>query len=143
VRRPRFLLRQGLRREAFHVQSIVIVTTTADRFRTVAQALSAETGYPIQWLASADEAVSMVAEATPPLMVIDEQVGPIAGLDLVRRLLPVNAFVNTVLVSGLSEEDFHEAAEGLGVLARLPHGPHDAQAATLTALLRRTGVLKT
>ena len=35
----------------------------------------------------------------------------------------VNAMVNTAVVSPLSDEEFHEASEGLGILGRLPNEP--------------------
>ena len=44
-------------------------------------------------------------------------------LSLVQKLLTVNALVNTAVVSPLSDEEFHEASEGLGILGRLPEEP--------------------
>ena len=35
----------------------------------------------------------------------------------------VNAMVNTAVVSPLSDEEFHEVSEGLGILGRLPNEP--------------------
>ena len=44
-------------------------------------------------------------------------------MELVQKLLLVNAMVNTAVVSSLSDEEFHEASEGLGILGRLPNDP--------------------
>ncbi len=34
--------------------------------------------------------------------------------------MQVNALVNTAVVTAMAEEEFHEAGEGLGILALLP-----------------------
>ena len=56
-------------------------------------------------------------------MIIDADLPDMAPLDLVQKLLIVNAMVNTAVVSPLSDEEFHEASEGLGILGRLPNDP--------------------
>ena len=43
----------------------------------------------------------------------------------------VNAMVNTAVVSPLSDEEFHEASEGLGILGRLPNEPGMSDAVEL------------
>jgi hypothetical protein len=45
------------------------------------------------------------------------------ALELSRRLLKINPMINCALVSGLSAEEFHEASEGLGIMAKLPKQP--------------------
>jgi hypothetical protein len=55
----------------------------------------------------------------------------------VPELLMVNAMVNTAVVSPLSDQEFHEASEGLGVLARLPLMPDKRDAARLLHKLRQ------
>jgi hypothetical protein len=48
----------------------------------------------------------------------------------------VNAMVNTAVMSSLLGQQFHEASEGLGVLARLPLEPSAVDAANLLRTLR-------
>lgn len=43
----------------------------------------------------------------------------------------INAMVNTAVVSPLSDEEFHEASEGLGILVRLPLEPGADEACEL------------
>ena len=69
-------------------------------------------------------------------MIIDTGLPDSAPLALVQKLLLVNAMVNTAVVSPLSEAEFHEASEGLGVLARLPGEPDETDAADLLIKLK-------
>jgi hypothetical protein len=69
-------------------------------------------------------------------VIIDSDLPDIAPLDLVLKLVKVNAMVNTAVVSPLSDEEFHEASEGLGVLGRLPVNPGERDAAGLLGKLK-------
>jgi hypothetical protein len=75
------------------------------------------------------------------LVIVDEALGDMSGLGLVRRLLGVNALINTVLVSTESPEDFHEHTEGLGILMPLPENCGAVEAAGLAEALRGLGML--
>ena len=55
---------------------------------------------------------------------------------LVARLMQQNALIFTAVVSGLSEADFHEAGEGLGILLALPRHPGAAEAGQVLAALK-------
>jgi hypothetical protein len=59
------------------------------------------------------------------------------GLDLVRRLLPINALINTAVISDLPPETFHEASEGLGIMAQLPPNPTTSNAREFWDRLKR------
>ena len=71
------------------------------------------------------------------LVVIDEQLDDMTGIEFVKQVVKVNPLVNTVVVSGLSAEDFHEATEGLGVLLQLPWQPQAGDAERLLAVLAK------
>jgi hypothetical protein len=70
-----------------------------------------------------DAAVLKSAEIRPALAVIDGSMGDASSLDLARRLLTVNAFIHTAILSDMEETVFHEQSEGLGVLAHFPLQP--------------------
>lgn len=63
------------------------------------------------------------------LFVVDDTVGGLPGMKLIEQMVAVNAMVNTALVSDLSDEDFHEYTEGLGILIRIPKDAKPADAA--------------
>jgi two-component SAPR family response regulator len=73
----------------------------------------------------------------PLAAVIDEILPDMPGLDLVRRLLPINAMINTVMISALPSEAFHDASEGLGIMAQLPPQPTPEDARTILARFKR------
>jgi DNA-binding NarL/FixJ family response regulator len=77
------------------------------------------------------------------LVIVDEQLDDMTGIQFVKQLVKVNPLVNTVIVSALSAEDFHEETEGLGVLMQLPLKPQEDDAAKLLALMAMiTGLMR-
>ncbi len=71
------------------------------------------------------------------LVVMDETLADMSGLELARRLVVASPMANLALVSSLPAEAFHEASEGLGVLAQLPPSPGAEQSRELLAQLDR------
>ncbi len=57
------------------------------------------------------------------LVVTDEQLSDMTGLEFAKKLVTKNPMINCVAFSSLSEEDFHEASEGLGLMDHLPLEP--------------------
>ena len=80
-------------------------------------------------------AQAAAAESVPDLMIIDESVDGQSCLTIARQFIRINAMINLVAVSSLPSAAFHEAAEGLGILAQLPPHPLRRQADTLLAAL--------
>ncbi|GLI35064.1 response regulator [Desulforhabdus amnigena] len=115
---------------------IVLVTSLPESVHSFAEALTAEPEVRLDRVSSGSEALSLARTLSPHLVVIDTDLPDIKPLTLVQELLAVNAMVNTALISPLSEEEFHEASEGLGVLARLPVNPGRSDAAELLNKLR-------
>ena len=70
-------------------------------------------------------------------MVVDSLLPDEEPLGLVSKLIRINAMVNTAVVSPLTEEEFHQASEGLGVLGRLPEKPGSGDASELMRKLRK------
>jgi len=76
----------------------------------------------------------------PTVCVVDgnlPDVGETGAFGLVARLMQVNALVSTAVLSDLSQEDFHEAGEGLGILCQLPAHPDGTSAKALLAALAK------
>jgi DNA-binding NarL/FixJ family response regulator len=115
---------------------IVLATARPEALQAFAAALSANPEVHLQHVVSGAEALEAARTAAPHLLIVDTKLPDIAPLGLVQKLLLVNAMVNTAVVSPLSEEEFHEASEGLGVLARLPREPGEADAADLLHKLK-------
>jgi len=85
---------------------------------------------------SAVDVLEKVKQQPPVLVIIDYHLREMAPLDLAKELLQINALVNIAVVSTMTEDDFHEATEGLGLLPRLPSPPTAADASVLLSRLR-------
>ena len=80
--------------------------------------------------------LSMIAEGNFDLVVADENLGDITGLEFIRAIAAKRPMINCAAVSSLTSEDFHEAGEGLGILMQLPVEPGRKHAAMLLEQLK-------
>lgn len=115
----------------------VIATTEKTRFLAFAEALKSETGYQIDWVDSKSAVMKAASGRSTQLVIIDEMLGDLEGMELAREIILVNAMVNLVMVSHLPPEDFHEASEGLGIMAQLPVLPEKTHAADIVDRLKK------
>ena len=117
----------------------LLVTASPGAFAPFSTALASH-GVSLDRAGSGRAALEAIAHAGPGLVVIDDQLRDLSALELVKRIVELNPFVNTAVVSAMPPEDFHEAFEGLGVLAHLPPRPGLAQAQGLLRALQALGV---
>ncbi len=110
---------------------IVLATARPQALEAFVTALSSNPEVHVHPMDSGAAALEATRTAAPQLVIIDQGLADAKPLELVQKLLMVNAMVNTAVVSPLSEEEFHEASEGLGVLARLPENPGAPEAGAL------------
>lgn len=115
--------------------NVIILTENRDPYSAIAQSLLSAGNVKIQWIDSVSTAEKIVTETTPNLMVIDERVGSRDGIDIARNIIMKNAMINLVLVSSLDSNTFHEASEGLGIVAQLPPFPEKKHAIRLLEIL--------
>lgn len=115
--------------------AIMMVTSNKDHFQELASDLSDRSSISIQWADSGEAALSRIAGAPPAVAVVDDTLPDMSGLAFVRKLLAVNPWVQTAVASRLSPQAFHEASEGLGVMACLPANPGAADAQQLIELM--------
>ncbi len=94
-------------------------------------------GGTIHWAVTGDQALKTIEKQAVDLVVTDERLGDMTGLNLIKRLLAVNPMINAAAVSSLSKEAFHEASEGLGILMQLPPRPDRADGERLMAHLNK------
>ena len=112
------------------MKKILIITKHTDKLIKLARGLSAEKSNEIVWADSA-EAARAAAFALIDMIIIDESLGGRSGLSIAKDMIRVNAMAQLALVTTLSPEEFHEASEGLGVLASLPFHPDEKDAERL------------
>lgn len=117
------------------MKHILLVTSQEKNFAEFMAGLIREETVKIVQAASSEKALDSLSANTPDLVIIDEIVDGTPGLKIARDILMKNAMLNQVLVSSLSLEEFHEASEGLGIMAQLPPKPEAAQAKTVLKIL--------
>jgi DNA-binding response OmpR family regulator len=116
---------------------IILATARPEALQAFADALSSDTEVHLKRVHSGTEALDAVRTSCPQLVIVDSDLPDMAPLGLVQQLLRVNAMVNTAVLSPLTEAEFHEESEGLGILGRLPTAPGSRDAAELLEKLRR------
>ena len=124
------------------IYEISIVTTDRNKFSSLVQALCANTDSRIVWDDSVKGAGDRATGTPPDLMIVDEEVDGLSNLDIARHVVMTNAMVNLAVVSPLSHENFHEASEGLGILAQLPQSPGEDDASRLLEAIGQVSSLK-
>ncbi len=121
---------------------IVFVAKDFSRFARMVARLRSEQDVEMAPAATGAAGLALLQGRTMDLVIVDEQLDDMSGIEFVGRLVKVNPLVNTAIVGSLPEEAFHEATEGLGVLMQLPPHPDESAAEALLAVLARiTGLL--
>lgn len=115
---------------------LLLVSQERSSLSGLATALTMRGEIDLSWAESGAEALDIISQAPVDLVITDEKLGDMSGLKLALKLLSVNPMVNCAAVSPLSHEDFHEASEGLGLLAQLPPNPGEKEAEALFQQLR-------
>jgi len=116
---------------------ILIVTRRALELTAFADALAKGTGAQLRFTDGWVNAQATLKTVPPAFVVLDEGLRGGPPLELAKKLIQVNAMVNIVVVSPLPPEAFHEASEGLGLLAQVPVNPTAADGAALAKVFRR------
>jgi len=114
---------------------IVIVSSNPESFSVLAGALQADSRIAIERVAAGDQALALVISAAPNLVILDEKAGEPSDFEFIRSIMQRNALIDAVVVSRLSEKEFHESSEGLGILMQLPPRPGLPEAEALLARL--------
>jgi CheY-like chemotaxis protein len=94
-------------------------------------------GGTIHWAASGDQALKTIRKKKFDLVITDESLGGMTGLELTKRLVAINPTINSAVVSLLSKEAYHKASEGLGILMQLPSRPNRADGQQLMTRLNQ------
>jgi CheY-like chemotaxis protein len=88
------------------------------------------------WAQSGSIAIAKLTEGNFDLVVTDENLGDMTGLEFIEKVISKKPMVNCAVVSSLLPADFHEASEGLGILMQLPARPGQEQAEKLLRQLK-------
>ena len=104
----------------------LLVGPEKNNFKNLESSFS-ENKITTQWANTAEKALALVAEKKIDIAIIHEQLPDMTAKKLVENIITLDAMMNCVVLSAMSDEDFHEAYEGLGVLMRFPLMPGKAE----------------
>ena len=110
------------------------------RSRTSISALKAgleENDVQTAWVESGSYALSILAERDFDLVVTDENLGDMTGLELIKSIIVKKPMINCAAISSFLSDDFHEISEGLGILVQLPVNPGHKYAGKLLERLNK------
>lgn len=116
---------------------LLLVSRDDDSLSGLSSALGGRDDIELEISASGEQALARLSGKAVDLVVADEDLGDMTALDFSARLLKINPMINCAVVSTLSQEEFHEASEGLGIMAQLPKQPGAEDAERLIQTLKR------
>jgi DNA-binding NtrC family response regulator len=117
-----------------------MVAKEKDLLAVLADELSKKPQVSIAWAQSQQEALARMETDAPQVVVVGESLADGPGLPLVKEVIKRDPFINCALVSPLTEEEFHEETEGLGVFMQLPVNPGAQESERMLRLLESIGV---
>jgi len=115
---------------------MLLVTSEREPFSEFATVLKKKDDVELTWAASGQEALEAISGNPVDLVIVNENIGDMTGIEFMKNLLPINPMINSAAVSPLPSEEFHEASEGLGVLVQLPVDPGEFEAEDLLKRLK-------
>ena len=115
---------------------LLLVSSDKDSLSDLASALVKHDDVELSWAESGETALNLATDAAIDLIVTDERLGDMTGLEFAGRLLTVNPMINCASVSSLSHEKFHKVSEGMGLMTRLPNKPGKEHAEKLLKRLK-------
>lgn len=103
--------------------SLLLVSDKSNPIKEFTESLQKDDNIKFLQAKSVQDAFDLIGKDTFDLVIADEYIEDIDGINFVKKLVSVNPMTNCCIVSGLSAKEFHEATEGLGVLMQVPVNP--------------------
>jgi DNA-binding NtrC family response regulator len=124
------------------MMKILLVCKDPASLAILADELSKRPQVSVVWAESQQAALALIAEDAPQVVVAGEYLADGSAVSLIKEVVKREPFSNCAMVSPLSEEDFHQATEGLGVFMHLPASPGAEEADRMLGLLDSIGTLE-
>ena len=119
------------------MENLLLVSSDKTPLSDLASALEKDKDVDVSWAKSGLEALKSVSASAFDLVITDEILADMTGFELASKLLSVNPMIHCVSVTTLSQKEYHEKSEGLGLMDPLPDQPGEKDAERLLQDLRR------
>ena len=119
------------------MENLLLVSSDKTSLSDLASALEKDKDVDVSWAKSGLEALESVSGPVFDLVITDETLSDMTGLELADKMLSVNPMIHCASVSTLSQKEYHEKSEGLGLMDPLPDRPGEKDAERLLRDLRR------
>ena len=116
---------------------ILVVTRRQKEIFPFADTLAKSTEAELSFANNVADAIASAKYMPPAFMVLDENLDEGSPLELAVRLMAINAMINVAVISPLESVAFHEASEGLGILASVPPNPAASDGEALGAVFKK------
>lgn len=113
---------------------ILLLSPHPERWASCAEVFTAH-GAQLRTAADLASGMELIRRQPPVLVVLDLGLSAEELRKAVIGILQVNAMIHTAAVSDMSESQFHDVMEGLGMLMGLPASPSADDARRLMAAL--------
>jgi DNA-binding NtrC family response regulator len=119
------------------MDNLLLVSSDKTPLSDLASALEKDKDVDVSWAKSGLEALKSVSGSVFDLVITDETLADMTGLELAGKLLSVNPMIHCASVTTLSQREYHERSEGLGLMDPLPDRPGEKDAEGLLQNLRQ------
>lgn len=116
---------------------ILAVTDRSPELAGFLQTLQERSGMNLMVATSGKAALEQVKTDRPPFVILDRTLPDTEPFRLAMDILAVNAMTNLAAITELSDEDFHEESEGLGILCAIAPDPGGEDAAHVAETFSR------
>ncbi len=110
--------------------STLMVTKEKSTFAGIIETFVNE-DFKIFWCDSGTDALFLLTESSIDLLIVDERLPDMTARQFIEKIVMENPMINCVVASPISEEEFHEKYEGLGLLMQFPVVPGRKEAQKL------------
>ena len=108
--------------------NILLAGSGGNSLANLAETLAEIEALNVSVVASAAQVFAEIETGRTDVVIIDDEVEGMSGLECIREVVRRNPFINCALVSQLYPDEFHKATEGLGVFMQLPWFPGKEEA---------------
>ena len=95
-------------------------------------------GASIAWAQTGEGALNVLTSSKFDFVITEENLSDMSGYSFIERMVQVNPFINSAVISRLNKDEFHDVSEGLGVLMAVDP---EAQEKSVCELFEKLDVL--